>query len=278
LTIVELLAAYWPHAENYYRKHGEPTGSLDNILQAVRPLKELYGELPVREFGPLKLKQLREWMISQKAPSGETPTRSVINERVRIIRKVFEWGVSEELVPETVYRALKTVAGLQARRSRARDPKPVRADMVRFQRLTGCRPGKVCLIRPCDFERFDRPKPLFATSPAAPLVPLDVWIYRPARHKTGHHGKQKRLPLGREPKRSWRCICCGRTMRSVSRRRKARPFSASRSTPVARRPFPVAAGPAAKTGDAHFARALPRTPTPKRPCAHATRLCLRPRK
>src|SRR5262245_38070042 len=127
LIICELLAAYWPHAENHYRKHGQATRTLDNIRLAIKPLNERHGELPVRQFGPLLLKAHREWMLNQKTPTGDTPTRGVINERVRIIRPVFEWGVSEELVPETVFRALKTVAGLQQGRSRAREPKGVGA-------------------------------------------------------------------------------------------------------------------------------------------------------
>jgi integrase len=214
LTICELLAAYWPHAENHYRKHGQATRTLDNIRLALKPLNERHGDLPVRQFGPLLLKAHRERMLNQKTPTGETPTRGVINERVRIIRQVFEWGVSEELVPETVYRALMTVAGLQKGRSRAREPMPVGsiadevidttiaklpkivADMVRFQRLTGCRPSEVCTIRPCDVERFDRPPPLFAAQVAAPLKPLDVWEYRPARHKTEHHGRQRVILIG----------------------------------------------------------------------------------
>lgn len=214
LTVCELLAAYWPHAKKHYRKHGQATRSLDNIRLALRPLNERHGDLPVRQFGPLLLKAHREWMLNQQTPTGQTPTRGVINERVRIIRQVFEWGVSEELVPETVYRALMTVAGLQQGRSRARENKPVGAvadevieatiaklpavvaDMVRFQRLTGCRPGEVCALRPCDVVRFDRPPPLFASAPAAPLKPLDVWEYRPATHKTEHHGKQRVIHIG----------------------------------------------------------------------------------
>jgi hypothetical protein len=53
LTFCELLAAYWPHAENHYRKHGQPTRTLDNIRLALKPLIERYGELPVRQFEPL---------------------------------------------------------------------------------------------------------------------------------------------------------------------------------------------------------------------------------
>jgi integrase len=213
LTIVELLAAYWPHAEREYRKHGEPTRSHDNIRLALRPLAKLYGVLPVREFGPLKLTALRDWIINQKTSAGESLSRGVINERVRMIRSVFKWGVSQEMVPETVHRALLSVAGLRQGRSRARETKPVGpvadevieatlphlprivADMVRFQRLTGCRPGEVCSLRPCDVIRFDKPPTLFA-GPSAPLKPLDVWEYRPSRHKTEHHGKQRVIVIG----------------------------------------------------------------------------------
>ncbi len=54
------------------------------------------------------------------------------------------------------------------------------ADMVRFQRLTGCRPGEVCCLRPGDVRRTDDAGRA-----------LDVWEYRPARHKTEHHGRDR---------------------------------------------------------------------------------------
>ena len=69
---------------------------------------------------------------------------------------------------------------------------PVVADMVRFQRLTGCRPGEVCLLRPCDLDRSG-----------------DVWAYRPESHKTEHHGREARN--FRRPSRGKGCfvpICC----------------------------------------------------------------------
>jgi hypothetical protein len=88
LSICELLAAYWPHAESHYRKHGKATRSLDNIRLALKPLDDRHGELPAREFGPLLQKAHREWMLWQTTPTGQTPTHGVINERVRIIRQV----------------------------------------------------------------------------------------------------------------------------------------------------------------------------------------------
>ncbi len=45
------------------------------------------------------------------------------------------------------------------------------ADMVRFQRLTGCRPEEVCCIRPCDVDTTGV-----------------VWQYIPMSHKMEHRG------------------------------------------------------------------------------------------
>ena len=47
------------------------------------------------------------------------------------------------------------------------------ADMVRFQRLTGCRPGEVCILRPRDVDRSG-----------------EIWRYVPASHKTEHRDRQ----------------------------------------------------------------------------------------
>ena len=51
--------------------------------------------------------------------------------------------------------------------------------MVRFQRLTGARPGEVCQLRPVDVDRSG-----------------DVWEYRPESHKTEHHGRERIIYIG----------------------------------------------------------------------------------
>lgn len=56
---------------------------------------------------------------------------------------------------------------------------PIVADMVRLQRLTGARPAEICILRPCDIDRT-----------------ADVWAYRPARHKTEHHGQERVVFIG----------------------------------------------------------------------------------
>ena len=53
------------------------------------------------------------------------------------------------------------------------------ADMVRFERLTGCRPGEVCQLRPSDIDRT-----------------LAVWAYRPGSHKTEHHDRERVIFIG----------------------------------------------------------------------------------
>src|SRR5262249_9217988 len=63
LAVNELILAYWKHAEGYYRKNGAPTKQLDRVRRALRPVKELYGHTPARDFGPLALKAVRQRMI-----------------------------------------------------------------------------------------------------------------------------------------------------------------------------------------------------------------------
>lgn len=65
LCVDKLVALYWCHAESYYRHDGAPTRELENIRLALRPLVELYGDLPVVDFGPRKLKALREHMVEK---------------------------------------------------------------------------------------------------------------------------------------------------------------------------------------------------------------------
>jgi integrase len=56
---------------------------------------------------------------------------------------------------------------------------PVVADMVRLQRLLGCRPGEICQLRPCDLDRSG-----------------EIWLYRPRTHKTEHHGRPREIAVG----------------------------------------------------------------------------------
>jgi integrase len=191
-TINEVIVAFLAHAERHYRKpDGARTSEFDNLRHALRPLRQLFGDSPAWEFGPLKLKAVRQRMVEDGL------ARTLINQRVGQVRRMFRWAAGEELVPVTVYQALATVQGLQKGRSHAREPKPVGpadlahveatlpflmppvAAMVELQRLSGMRPGEACALRPCDLERSG-----------------PVWLYRPPQHKTAHKGKARVVPIG----------------------------------------------------------------------------------
>ena len=96
LTVNEMLLAYLDYADGYYVKNGKPTTEPVNIRLALRPLRQLYGHTPAREFGPLRLKTVRQAMID----SGLC--RSEVNKRVRHVLRAFKWAVGEEMVPPSL--------------------------------------------------------------------------------------------------------------------------------------------------------------------------------
>src|SRR4051812_47452954 len=55
--------------------------------------------------------------------------------------------------------------------------------MIRLQWLTGMRSAEVCQMRGCDIE-----------------TTCAEWLYRPARHKTQHHGHERLIYLGPKTK------------------------------------------------------------------------------
>lgn len=192
ISIAEMLVDYVAFAEEYYVSDGQPTQELTSMKESMGHLRALYASLPAREFGPKALKALQQHMITECDLS-----RGVINARINRIRRIFKWAVSEELVPPSVYEALRTVQGLRYGRTKARETEPVRpvadqwiyatlpylspqvAAMVQLQRLTGMRPGDVVRMRPCDIDMSG-----------------DVWIYEPAHHKNRWRGHRRLIPLG----------------------------------------------------------------------------------
>jgi integrase len=192
VTIVELISRFWEYAEKRYIKYGEPTGTHLNYRTAIRLLRADFGKCKVKDFGPRALKSLRAKMIDEG-----TYCRRYINDNIERIRSVFNWGVSEELVPVELALALERVEGIPKGSANVFDyaeiepvPKeimektllhlpPVVADMARLECLTGCRPGEICIMRPMDLDVSD-----------------ETWVYRPHRHKTEHHGKRRHIILG----------------------------------------------------------------------------------
>jgi integrase len=191
LTVVELCANYLRFAKGYYIKDGRPSDWLYHIRLMITKLCDLYGRSAAAEFSPLKFKAIRQTLID----AGHS--RPYINKLMAIVPRVFKWAAAEELASASVYHSLRTVEGLKKGRTVAREPKPIKpveeslveatlphlpqivADMVRFERWTGCRPSEVCQLRPMDLDRSG-----------------EVWSYRPSSHKTEHHGRERIIFIG----------------------------------------------------------------------------------
>jgi integrase len=192
ITVSELCRAFKRHAVAQYRlSDGSTSGEIHPIKAAVKALRLLYGTIPAVDFGPLAFKALRQWWIDRRL------SRGTINRYCDRVRRVFAWGAAEQLVPPAVVHTLREVAGLRFGRSEARESEPIKpvddatvdatlphlppvvADMVRLQRLTGCRPGELCILRPADVDTSG-----------------ETWLYRPFRHKTAHRGKERVIAIG----------------------------------------------------------------------------------
>ena len=94
-----------------FLEHIEPQMDKIDYLHfkyAVAYLIETYGEIAVNDFSPKKLKVVRSQMVK-----AGTLCRRMINRYVGNIRRIFTWGVGEEIVQSPVSDALKAVKDLR---------------------------------------------------------------------------------------------------------------------------------------------------------------------
>ncbi|TWT95390.1 site-specific tyrosine recombinase XerC [Botrimarina colliarenosi] len=192
VTLDELIFAYRRFAHGYYVKNGEVTREAELIDEVTGLLGRRHGKRSVESFGPVDLDEFREWVIDERDWE-----RKSLNKQIGRVVRMYKWAVKKELCSPAAYQQLAVLGGLAKGRTRARESEPVQpvddatvgktipalpeivADMVRFQRLTGARPGEVCALRPCDLDRTGK-----------------VWLYRPDSHKTEHHGRERLVPVG----------------------------------------------------------------------------------
>lgn len=190
--IPDLVRAYMTFAKTYYVDPlGQSTREPVDIKYALQVLLDCFGALPVEEFGPLRLKAVREAMIDKGW------CRNLINRRIGMIRRMFKWAVSEQIASPMILHGLQSVTGLKRGRSRAKESKPVKpvdeihvyavlayttpivATMIELQLLTGMRPGELVSMRPCDIDRSGT-----------------VWHYYPERHKNTYRNIERIVSIG----------------------------------------------------------------------------------
>jgi integrase len=191
LTVNEVILGYVRHAEQHYQVSGGKCSELDGIKDALSIVKAMYGRRPAADFGPKALKAVRQKMVERGW------SRNYVNKQVNRVKRMFRWAAGEELIPPSVYHGVQSVPAIRRGQPGLREARPVRPvaaqlldvtlphltpvtrTMAELQLLTGMRPGEVCILRPCDLDVTGR-----------------VWVYRPASHKTAHHGKRREVYLG----------------------------------------------------------------------------------
>ncbi len=126
-------------------------------------------------------------------------SRKTINDRINRIRRIFRWGVENDMVPPSVLHGLDAVAPLRKGRGNIREghgvkpvPEsvidaimshvpPMIRSMVRIQQYTGMRPGELITMRTRDLD-----------------IGNDLWTYRPESHKTDHLGHDRIIYIGQQ--------------------------------------------------------------------------------
>jgi len=207
LSISEAILAYLQHLEHdpdgYRRPDGSLSGHFQQVVRAMAPLNALFGEMPAPQFGARELEVLRTAMVNgswRTTPKKYRPWgRDYVNRQVARVIRIFRWCERKGFVGPGRAEHLRTVSPLRRGLSAAHESNQSRilvpletietlagytspqvAAMMLIQRLTAARPGEVCRMRGTDIDRSG-----------------DVWIYEPDKHKTKHHGKSRRIFLGR---------------------------------------------------------------------------------
>ncbi len=196
VTIVEIIQGYWNDAVRWV-----DDGEARSIATALGLLRRFFGTTPAADFGPTKLRTLRDAMVRGEtggAQQRKAWSRRYINAQVRRIRRLFKWAAAQELVPVAVHQSLATLDALRRGRTTARDnprigpapahlldairpllSRPVRA-VVELQLLTGARAGELLELRPCDIQMDD----------------AGVWVYQPLNHKNAHREQPRTIYFG----------------------------------------------------------------------------------
>ena len=188
-TVTVLMAAYLTWRDS----RGFPKTERQHLIRALKPVRALFGALPVAEFTPACLLII----------AGELVRTGICRRLVRMqlgrVKNVFAWGVLHGFVTGNQMHALREVQGKALSPYLADAPehpkstvvsdeqfaavlplvtRPVRA-LLELLRCTGMRPGEAVIMRRRDV--IEEKGGLF---------------YTPTRHKTQYRGKRRVIPLG----------------------------------------------------------------------------------
>jgi integrase len=191
-SIETLVARYREHLEARRRNpDGTIKREVENIRDALGPLREVYGTTAANEFNATKLEELQKLLVNRGL------SRKYINRQIARIKALFKFGKQRAIIKAEVWHSVRDLEGLKEHEFGVIDrpdvesvpdeivavtlefcPRAVR-DMIQVQRLSGARPGEITSMRVGEIDRTG-----------------EVWIYQPIRHKTAHKKKVRRICFG----------------------------------------------------------------------------------
>lgn len=187
LTVIEGCLAFIADQRTHHGKQAEETAEF-----ALRPVVQMFGRTPAKDFGPLRLRAVRDHLVKLGR------SRSGINNQINRVKRAWRWLASLEMVPAAPVDGHRCLRALRYGQTEAPESKPkptvsvdmaeataskacyIIAAMVRVQVLTGLRAGEVCAMTSGQIDRSD---------PAC-------WFFRPNHHKNKWRGKVRSVPIG----------------------------------------------------------------------------------
>jgi integrase len=192
ISLDSLAIAFLDYIKKYDTSHHS------SHCSAVRVLLEIYTGIQAETFTPKRLAVVQQRLSQQVDRHGKPYSRQYCNTLVGYIRRMFRWGVAQELVSSSTADALKYVTALRQGQTTAPDTKPrenvpdrvvnatlphllpTLAAMVQVQRLAAMRPNEIYRMNVGDIDMSG-----------------DVWIYCPSKHKGTWRGHSRTIALGK---------------------------------------------------------------------------------
>ena len=168
------MADYLEHCIDAYG--GEKSSEVYHLKGAFKILRRTHGELLAKDFGPKAFTELRLEFIN----AGWS--RTYIGDQCGRIKRMFAWGVAQEVLHGDARHRLDAVRPLKPGEHGVRETPPVkpvsqadldatlklmkpeRADQVRLLLLTGMRPQELMQL---SVEHIDRTTDVFGPTPPA---------------------------------------------------------------------------------------------------------------
>lgn len=188
-TVAEAVARWFAERAPRYDPEGR---QVEVIEHAVGPLLRLFPRLPLDELDHERLDEVREDMVARKWCA------SLILDRIGRIRGLVRWWERKRMAPAGTLAGLDLLEPLapsdhRVRRAPRRRPctwealsavvehsPPSVRGLLLVMWWTGCRTGEARRMKAGEIEQ----------------LAADVWLFRPARHKTRHLDHERIIPLG----------------------------------------------------------------------------------